>query len=78
MIPKKELEHGAYYKGRCRNATVARWNGGKNLFYHWRTKFGHNFIETIKHPEDEQHWDVFIPEEIVNHQTVLLIDFNAA
>ncbi|MEK7512905.1 MAG: hypothetical protein AAB601_01780 [Patescibacteria group bacterium] len=65
VIPKAELKHGAYYRGRCRNATVARWNAAKGCFYHWQTKFGMTFIETIRHPEDESRYDAFEPFEEV-------------
>lgn len=59
MIPRASLMKGAYYVGRCRNASVARWDGEK--FHHWRMKWGNTFIETIKHPEDEEVFDCFIP-----------------
>jgi len=58
-IPKDELEDGAYYEGECRNASIARWNAKEQKFYHWRYKFGNEFIETIKAPEDEKNYDVF-------------------
>ena len=58
-IPKAELVDGAYYKGQCRNANVARWNAAKNKFYHWRTKFRCKYVETIFCPEDDQTFDVF-------------------
>jgi hypothetical protein len=60
------LKHGAYYKGRCRNATIARWNSDEGRFYHWRVKFHLVFIETIKHPDNEdEQWDVFrVVEEL--------------
>ena len=61
-IPKKDLIHGAYYKGRCRNASEARWNAKLERFVHWRTKFGETFREEICHPEDEQNFDVFVVE----------------
>lgn len=61
-IPKEQLKHGAYYEGRCRNATVARWNADEQQFYHWRRKFGTVFIETIRCPEDEKQFDVFVTE----------------
>jgi hypothetical protein len=61
-IAKNDLKHGQYYKGRCRNATIARWNAEDERFYHWRQKFGCRFIETIKHPEDEKYYDVFVVE----------------
>lgn len=58
-LPKAALEDGAYYRGACRNAEEARWNAEHNCFVHWRTKFKTTFLETIKHYEDEQHFDVF-------------------
>ena len=67
ILPKDQLKHGRFYKGRCRNSTVARWNAEENCFYHWREKFGNIFIETIKYPTDETEpwWDVFdVVEEL--------------
>lgn len=64
FLPKEQLEAGVYYYGKCRNATVARWDGEK--FHHWRTKFNRRFIETIKHPDDEQCFDVFYPISVVD------------
>ena len=61
-IAKKDLHHGKYYRGRCRNAVEARWNAEKQVFVHWRTKWGDRFLETIKHPEDELCYDVFVVE----------------
>jgi hypothetical protein len=61
-IAKVNLEHGAYYAGRCRNASEARWDANKQRFVHWRTKFGHKYLEEICHPEDEKHFDVFVVE----------------
>lgn len=66
MIAKKDLEVGAYYEGDCRNAQIARWDG--EVFYHWRTKFTMRFLECIKHPEDDDVWDVFIPERKIEPQ----------
>jgi len=65
FLAKENLEHGKYYKGICRNAEEARWNADEQKFYHWRFKFGHRFVETIKHPEDEKHYDVFYPHELL-------------
>ncbi len=67
IIPKNQLKHGVYYRGRCRNATVARWNGENQKFYYRRTKFGHIFVEAIGRREDDNIFDVFDAfEEIVN------------
>lgn len=66
MIAKADLEHGAYYEGYCRNASVARWDAGKECFAHWRLKFGQNFVEEIKHPEDDDRYDVFVPDRKVD------------
>jgi len=62
VIPKLNLEHGAYYQGRCRNSSVARWNGDRNVFVYWRTKFNNTFLEEIKCPEDDILFDVFVAE----------------
>ena len=62
VIPKLELEHGAYYQGRCRNASIARWDGNKQRFVYYRNKFGHEFLEEIKCPEDDIMFDVFVAE----------------
>jgi hypothetical protein len=61
-ISKSELEHGAYYAGSCRNASVARWDATHGHFRHRRTKFGQTFIEEIKCPEDESQFDVFVTD----------------
>lgn len=57
---KEQLVHGHYYEGTCRNAWIARWNAERNCFFHWRTKFGHKYVEAICHPDDEQYYDVFL------------------
>jgi len=63
-IARQDLIHGAYYRGRCRNATEARWNADEGQFYHWRYKFGWR-VDCIKHPEDEKDFDVFVVEELI-------------
>jgi uncharacterized protein (DUF433 family) len=81
ILPKDRLVHGRYYKGRCRNATVARWNSEKQKFYHWREKFGRIYIETIKYPTDEREpwWDVFdVVEEVPNPRFEIPFDHEAA
>lgn len=74
MLSKAELIDGEYYVGKCRNSTVARWDGQLQKFFHWRIKFGHHFIEEIRHPEDEAHFDVFEPHHAIGlHETKVLI-----
>ena len=60
-IPKRFLEHGHYYAGMCRNASLARWDATTQQFFHWRVKFGNRFIESIKCFEDDERYDVFLP-----------------
>src|ERR1700678_1844111 len=72
ILSKAELKDGCYYVGRCRNASVARWNASEEVFYHWREKFGRIYIQTIKHPDDDPvgdgpKFDVFFP--IREHET---------
>jgi hypothetical protein len=64
LLRKDQLEHGRYYAGRCRNANVARWHATAQCFVHWREKFGNRFLERIKHPVDENYFDVFLPIEV--------------
>lgn len=60
IIRKKDLKVGYYYFGKCRNASVAVWNGF--CFVHMREKYGSSFTENIRHLEDENGgFDVFIP-----------------
>ena len=78
ILPRGQLRNGVYYKGRCRNATIARWNG--ECFYHWREKFGRIFVETIKYPTDETEpwWDVFaVIEELSNPKVDIPFDTGA-
>lgn len=63
MIRKENLVVGAYYKGNCRNASVARWDG--EHFTYNRTKWTSVFPETIKYPTDEMYFDVFVPYQLV-------------
>lgn len=64
MIPKKDMEGGIYYKGICRNAYVAEWDGKKEEFVYMRYKFGF-MKDTIEHFEDvkDSGFDGFIPIE---------------
>lgn len=61
-IPKKDLILNKTYIGDCRNANEAIWNG--SYFMYFRNKFGHVYIEKIKHFEDDRIHDVFIPIEV--------------
>jgi len=72
QIPKKELIHGAYYNGDCRNSGIARWNANDQLFYYWREKFGTKFIETICCPEDDAVYDVFVAETLADDVTTII------
>ena len=80
ILSKEQLVNGRYYKGRCRNASVARWNAEENCFYHWREKFDKLFIETIMYPTDETEpwWDIFNPlEELPNPKFEIPFDSEA-
>jgi hypothetical protein len=53
-LKKAQLIDRAYYRGICRHATEARWDGVRQRFYHWRTKLGSTFVEEIAHNVDEK------------------------
>lgn len=63
MIRKEDLVVGQYYKGNCRNASVAKWNGSK--FEYMRYKWGSYYKDSLFYPTDEDHFDVFIPYAVV-------------
>lgn len=58
-ISKEQLEIGIKYEGKCRNATVAIWNG-ENFDYK-RYKFGMWFDDKINHFQDDNGYDLFVP-----------------
>lgn len=64
IIAKENLVDGAYYNGRCRNASIARWSAATQTFFYIRSKFGYEFVEAIKCPEDDKKYDVFVAESI--------------
>jgi hypothetical protein len=63
-IQKKNLIAGKRYKGYCRNADAAVWNGME--FVYVRHKFGCTFDEKIKHFEDDDGYDVFVPYRVID------------
>jgi len=73
-IAKADLIHGAYYKGRCRNANIARWNADTQRFVHWRTKFKFEYTEEICHPDDDDHFDVFVVEALCEPEKEIPFD----
>lgn len=77
LLRKEQLADGAYYRGRCRNADVARWHAGAECFVYLREKFGQRFPETIFHPADDRHFDVFLAVEAVEPGEAERIDDSA-
>lgn len=64
MITKDKLIPGYLYKGTSRNAFNAVWDGKKFIYIRCEW-YGDTHPEYISHPEDETHYDVFIPLEKV-------------
>lgn len=64
MIKKSDLEHGRYYRGKCRNSKIAVWSGTQGKFWYMRTKWSATFPEKINHPEDDNGFDLFVPTEL--------------
>ena len=79
-LDKAVLQHGAYYRGTCRNAVadLARWDNTKQEFIYIRHKWGEYFTEAICHPEDEQHYDVFCVQELVENPSFVIPDLDQA
>lgn len=59
VIPKEQLEHGAYYRGICRNSTVARWNAYTEEMWYMRYKFGWR-KDKINYISDDDGFDLFL------------------
>ncbi len=79
ILSKASLVDGAYYIGRCRNATIARWSAAHQSFFHWRKKFDRIFVEEIKHPVDDDHFDVFrVVRELADPKFEIPIDTKAS
>lgn len=68
MIPKNELIDQNIYLGSCRNSEIAIWDKEKQCFIYNRNKFGEIFEEEIKHPEDDNGFDIFIPIRNLNNK----------
>jgi len=73
ILQKKDLVDGKYYAGRCRNAECAQWSAKENCFWYMRLKFSEIFPESIRHPEDDDGFDLFRPikEVIPNERWVV-------
>jgi hypothetical protein len=65
MLRKTKLEDGRYYRGECRNASVARWCAELQAFVHWTFTMGGWHLDLIHHPDDEKRYDVFLAFERV-------------
>lgn len=61
VIPLAQLEHGAYYHGKCRNAHIARWNAETQKFVYMREKFRTVFPEEIGYWTEGHQFDEFKP-----------------
>lgn len=68
LLRPDQLEHGAYYRGQCKAATVARWHGELKRFVFLRPQFGGKVIDQIAHPAQGKTHDIFMPLEKVAPQ----------
>lgn len=53
--------HGQYYRGNCRNATLARWNAELDRFIYKRSHLKEVVLEEVQHCDDDTGFDVFYP-----------------
>jgi hypothetical protein len=59
--------HGAYYRGICRNAQIARYNAETDRFIYMREKFGYVYPEDICHAGCDNGFDLFRPYGLVEN-----------
>lgn len=67
-IPKSKLMIGRTYIGSCRNAEKAVWTGSE--FVYERHKFGTSYLDHIKHFQDDDGYDLFVP--ILEEKTIMV------
>lgn len=72
MIRKEDLVVGKYYEGKCRNASVARWNGSEFEYNRWKWKS--RYKDKVSYPSDEDYFDVFIPWAVAAPSDAEVID----
>ena len=68
-IPKNELVDGQFYFGEYRNANIGRWLAEKQVFEHWRYKFGYR-LDDCNHFEDDNGYALFVPIRLANEQEI--------
>jgi hypothetical protein len=68
-IPKADLVDGQFYFGDYRNANVGKWIAEKNVFEHWRYKFGFR-IDECNHFEDDDGFALFVPIRLANEAEI--------
>ena len=68
-IPKEDLVDGQFYYGEYRNANVGKWNAEKNVFDHWRYKFGFR-LDKCNHFEDDNGFALFVPIRLANENEI--------
>jgi hypothetical protein len=68
-IPKTDLVDGQFYFGDYRNANIGKWLAEKNVFEHWRYKFGFR-IDECNHFEDDDGFALFVPIRLANEAEI--------
>jgi hypothetical protein len=68
-IPKTDLVDNQFYFGDYRNANVGKWLAKKNVFEHWRYKFGFR-IDECNHFEDDNGFALFVPIRLANEAEI--------
>jgi hypothetical protein len=68
-IPKADLVDNQFYFGDYRNANVGKWLAEKNVFEHWRYKFGFR-IDECNHFEDDDGFALFVPIRLANEAEI--------
>lgn len=77
MLRKKDLEDGAYYRGQARRTTVAMWSAKEDCFLYMRQKFSVRIVSRIRHPENDEGFDLFVPFEKIRPKKQELIKESA-
>ena len=74
VLRPEQLEHGAYYSGELRSATIiGRWHATQRRFVVWHTDLGKKKLRSVPHVAEAKTEDMLIPlsrQEPVDSQKI--------
>lgn len=70
VIRAKDLEHGKYYIGKCRNNHIGRWNAETKEMWYQNFGFGNYYPDKVNYLDDDNGYDLFIALKEIDEEEV--------